>query len=274
MILLNAAKAFIFALLMMTATDKHGPLKCPPTLSIPLFYVATHHGVDPLAAGALVAAEHRGRKFDPREVGRFGAVGGEAGELSVWHGFAKLATYRCNPSVRAATDSSLARRYDGMPGDCLFIGADQAVEYKVERAPDLIRLKRGCDDPENRDCIARRRVGALLEDDPKRLDLFMRRVNIEAGIIAWKYAQEETDREWGRRYGIDWRASIRCSNAAWRNDRRTKRQRASYARCQRGVRKVLAWESILRGRRVRLAGAARSHSRSRSPRSRDGQATR
>lgn len=105
----------VFLWALWTAPGVDGPARIPPHLGLQVAAASAHHGADATGMAAILIAENRSRRFDPRTVGRYGA-GGERGLFQLapdpWR---REVAERCDPRHRAGH-----HRYDGL-GDCLVL---------------------------------------------------------------------------------------------------------------------------------------------------------
>lgn len=212
--------AAVLYALALAATPSPLPVERGELGHVPLHYgaalylAATHHGLDPWTAGALLLAEHRGRDFSPDLRGRY-LGGGELGLFQLKRVWAPEASERCNASMRATH-----HRYAGLR-DCLFIGPGSIVVHD-DHPPSLRRL---------------RGAPAFLSNPF---------VNLEAGVIAFVYLRARWVEQ--GRFPWDWRAMFRCAPVSWRLPGNAPQIRLARKRCAASVARVEAWERALTGR--------------------------
>ena len=249
----------VFLVVMLATPGADGEWSSmPPQHAAALYEVALHHGQDPYEVGAVIMAENKGRVFHALEVGRYRG-GQEAGIAQLKPMWAYVANARCNARLREAH-----RHYAGR-GDCLFIEPEQTLRYKLRknRNPDQLRFRMTTGREhsiESHDAAAlvltaRARGWRLLEHrmgevigEPRDVDLFMIKPNLEAAVIAY----EEMSR-WQRKHApwlSHWQYIYRCSPAAYS-------RRGGVTRgCKNSVARVLAWEQRLRDHRSEWGGVA------------------
>ena len=216
--MLEIIKAVLFAIILAATPSPragdHGRAgDVPLHYGVATYLAARHHGLDPFEVGAILLAENRDRRYDPKQRGRYNG-GGEIGLYQLKKVWAAEAGERCNAATRATH-----HRYSGR-GDCLYIAPEDVVRH--ESSPRAVKRYQG-------------RLAAL--------DTAL--VNIEAAVIAFAYLQDKRREAWPD--VKDWRALFRCSPIVLRPGG-SRRLREGNARCRASVARVRAWERAIRGR--------------------------
>lgn len=120
-------KAALFAIILWGVQGYDGPGLVPLPIGYHLHLIATHHGLDPVDAAAILLAEHHGRDWAPDLKGRHGPRPREVGLFQLVPEWGVEARERCSHQGKRYSWHHPHTRLKAWLPDCLHILSGERV---------------------------------------------------------------------------------------------------------------------------------------------------